>query len=80
MSAVKVTISIESELLRSIDARVKEGVFRSRSQAMQLAMGEKIRRLNLHRFGQECSKLDKTEERAWADFGLSASLNESPEY
>lgn len=79
MSAVKVTISIESELLRSIDVRVKE-VFRSRSQAIQLAVGEKIRRLNLHRFGQECSKLDKTEERAWAEFGLSASLNEWPEY
>jgi Arc/MetJ-type ribon-helix-helix transcriptional regulator len=76
MSVAKVTISIESQLLKKIDSLVSERVAPNRSQAIQTAAKEKVTRLNRNRLARECAKLDKDEEQAWADLGLSAGLNE----
>ena len=80
MGVAKVTISIESQLLKKIDSLVNERVFPSRSQAIQTAVEEKVTRLDRNRLARECAKLDKNEEQAWADLGLSAEVNEWPEY
>ena len=80
MGVAKVTISIESQLLKKIDSLVNERVFPSRSQAIQKAVEEKVTRLDRNRLARECAKLDKNEEQAWADLGLSAEVNEWPEY
>jgi metal-responsive CopG/Arc/MetJ family transcriptional regulator len=80
MSVAKVTISIESDLLRQVDYLVKERVFSNRSQAIQSAVEEKVSRLDINRLANECSKLDKAEERAFADLGLAGDLEEWPEY
>ena len=80
MSVAKVTISIESQLLKRIDSLVKDRVFPSRSQAIQSAVEEKVSRLDKTRLARECAKLDKKEERAWADLGLAAEVDEWPEY
>jgi len=80
MGVAKVTISIESQLLKKIDSLVNERVFPSRSQAIQKAVEEKVTRLDRNRLARECAKLDKSEEQAWADLGLSAEVNEWPEY
>ena len=42
MGVAKVTISIESGLLKKVDYRVKERVFSNRSQAIQSAVAEKV--------------------------------------
>jgi len=42
MSVAKVTISIESGLLKKVDYLVRERVFSNRSQAIQSAVAEKI--------------------------------------
>ncbi len=70
MNVTKITISIDSKLLKKTDLLVKEGVFQNRSQAFQSAVSEKISRLNRNRLARECAKLDVNEERALADLGL----------
>ncbi|HTK38616.1 MAG TPA: ribbon-helix-helix domain-containing protein [Pyrinomonadaceae bacterium] len=80
MSVAKVTISIESGLLRKVDHLVSENVFPNRSQAIQAAVEEKVLRLDRTRLARECTKLNKTEEQSLADMGLAAEVNEWPEY
>ncbi|HTK37220.1 MAG TPA: ribbon-helix-helix domain-containing protein [Pyrinomonadaceae bacterium] len=80
MSVAKVTISIESGLLRKVDHLVKENVFPNRSQAIQAAVEEKVSRLDRNRLARECAKLDKADERSLADMGLTAEVDEWPEY
>jgi metal-responsive CopG/Arc/MetJ family transcriptional regulator len=76
----RVTISIESGLLRRVDHLVKERVFSNRSQAVQAAVREKVARLDNNRLARECSKLDKAQEQALADEGLPSEVTEWLEY
>lgn len=80
MSVAKVTISIESNLLKKVDYLVKEQVFSYRSQAIQSAVEEKMSRLDRNRLARECAKLNKAEERSLADMGLATEVNKWPEY
>ena len=80
MNAARVTISIDQNLLKSIDQSVQSKVFAIRSQAVQVAVQEKIIRLNKTRLARECSKLDRLEEQASADEGLGADSAAWPEY
>ncbi len=80
MSVAKVTISIESVLLKKVDFLVKERVFSNRSQAIQSAVAEKVSRLDRNRLARECAKLDKSEEQSLADIGLASEVGEWPEY
>ena len=80
MSVAKVTISIESVLLKKVDFLVKERVFSNRSQAIQSAVAEKVSRLDRNRLARECAKLDKSEEQSLADIGLAFEVSEWPEY
>lgn len=80
MSVAKVTISIESNLLKKVDRLVKECVFSNRSQAVQLAVKEKVSRLDSNRLARECAKLDKAEEQTLADLGLVGEAEEWLEY
>ncbi|MBA2619725.1 MAG: ribbon-helix-helix domain-containing protein [Acidimicrobiales bacterium] len=80
MSVAKVTISIESTLLKKVDHLVRERVFSNRSQAIQSAVAEKVSRLDKNRLARECAKLDKAEEQSLADLGLAAEADEWLEY
>jgi len=80
MSVAKVTISIESGLLKKVDYLVKERIFSNRSQAIQSAVKEKVSRLDRNRLARECAKLDKLEEQSLADLGLAAEVEEWLEY
>lgn len=80
MSVAKVTVSIESDVLRQLDRLVTERVFSNRSQAVHTAVKEKIARLNKSRLARACELLDPAEERAIAEIGVSADLAEWPEY
>ena len=80
MKVAKVTVSIESELVREVDRLVRARVFASRSQAVDTAVKEKLARMGKNRLARECAKLDKTEERAFADLGLASEVDEWPEY
>jgi metal-responsive CopG/Arc/MetJ family transcriptional regulator len=80
MSVAKVTISIESDVLKQLDKLVKERVFSNRSQAVHSAVKEKIARLSKSRLARACELLDPAEEQALAEIGVSADLEEWPEY
>ena len=80
MSVAKVTISIESNLLKKVDRLVKERVFSSRSRAVSAAVEEKVSRLDKNRLARECAKLDKSEEQSLADLGLASETEEWLEY
>ena len=80
MSAAKVAISIDQRVLRHLDRLVKSRVFRSRSQAIQKAVEEKLGRLEKSRLATECAKLSPREEQAFADIGLEADAKEWPPY
>ncbi len=80
MSVAKVTISIESNLLKRVDRLVKERVFSNRSQAVQSAVEEKVSRLDSNRLARECANLNKTEEQSLADLGLASEAKEWLEY
>jgi Arc/MetJ-type ribon-helix-helix transcriptional regulator len=63
----KVAVTLDSELIRRVDRLVKAARFPNRSQAIEVALAEKLERLDRARLARECAKLDPKEERALAD-------------
>jgi Arc/MetJ-type ribon-helix-helix transcriptional regulator len=80
MSATKVAISIDQEILRRLDRLVKDRSFRNRSEAVEVAISEKIARLDKEALARECAKLDPRDERALAEEGLATDLASWPKY
>ena len=80
MRTTKIAISIEKNLLMELDNLVVEKQFTNRSQAIQLAVKDKLFRLRKNRLALECEKLDIAEEREIAESGFDRELEEWPEY
>lgn len=80
MSVAKVAVSMDARLLGRLDSLVKREVFRSRSEAIQKALTEKLARLDRSRLARECAKLLPEEEQKMAEEGIAKDLAEWPEY
>jgi metal-responsive CopG/Arc/MetJ family transcriptional regulator len=80
MSRSKVAVSLEETTLDRLDRLVKKAVFPSRSQAIQIAVEEKLDRIERSRLARECAKLDPDFEKALAEEGLSEDLSAWPAY
>lgn len=80
MSTAKVTISLDSKVLRKVDRLVRSKTFPSRSRAVQAAIEEKLERMNRTRLAIECEKLDVAAEQKMADEGLTTDVVSWPEY
>jgi metal-responsive CopG/Arc/MetJ family transcriptional regulator len=80
MGRSKVAISLDEQVLNRLDHLVKKAVFQNRSQAIQVAVKEKLERLERSRLAQECAKLDHDFEKSLAEEGLSEELSGWPEY
>jgi metal-responsive CopG/Arc/MetJ family transcriptional regulator len=80
MARSKVAISLDRGALERVDRLVREGVFPSRSQAIEVAVEEKLKRLERSRLARECAKLDPEFEKALAEEGMSEELASWPEY
>jgi Arc/MetJ-type ribon-helix-helix transcriptional regulator len=80
MARSKVAITLDEKLLARLDRLVKRAVFASRSQAIQIAVKEKLERMDGTRLACECDKLDPGPEKALAEEGLSEELGRCPEY
>ena len=80
MAKSKVAVSLDESILERLDRLVETAIFPSRSQAIQIAVEEKLERLECGRLARECAKLDPTFEKALAEEGLSEELSEWPEY
>lgn len=80
MPRSKVAVSLDERALERVDRLVREGVFPSRSRAIEAALEEKLERLERTRLARECAKLDPAEERALAEEGMSEELAAWPAY
>jgi metal-responsive CopG/Arc/MetJ family transcriptional regulator len=80
MARSKVAVSLEGTTLDRLDQLVRNAVFPNRSQAIQIAVEEKLERIERSRLARECAKLNPAYERALAEEGMSEDLSEWPEY
>ena len=80
MGTSKVAITLDEAVLKKLDQMVAQHIFPSRSRAIQVAVEEKLNRLERVRLAQESSKLVPAVEQRLADEGLAEDLSEWPEY
>jgi Arc/MetJ-type ribon-helix-helix transcriptional regulator len=76
----KVAITLDTELLDQVDELVSRREFRNRSQAIEIALAERLARARRTRLATECAKLDPEDEKALAEEGLAGSSDSWPEY
>lgn len=80
MAKTKVAITLEATLLGRIDRLVREARFPNRSQAIDVALAEKLERLDRTGLARECARLDPHQERALADEGMDRDGAAWPDY
>ena len=80
MSKTKIAITLDEQYIQELDHLVTSRYYQSRSQAIQEAVEEKLRRIKHVRLSKECSKLDPSFEKAMAEEGITEDLDEWPEY
>lgn len=80
MPRSKIAIAIDEKVLQVLDRLVRSGVFPSRSRAFQIALEEKLERMQAGRLARECAKLDPEAEKALAEEGLGEDVGQWPAY
>ncbi len=75
MPRAKVAISLDEATLERLDKLVEKAAFPNRSQAIQEAVEEKLRRLELGRLAREYAKLAPVFEKTLAEEGLSEDVS-----
>lgn len=80
MAKAKVAVTLDVPVLDRLDRLVDGGYFPNRSQAIEVAVTEKLDRLERRRLAEECAKLDHAAEQALADQGLGADAAAWPAY
>ncbi len=80
LAKAKIAITIDATTVARVDRLVARRAFASRSEAIQVAVEEKLARLDQTRLAAECKKLDRSAEKRLAEEGLGAEGDEWPEY
>jgi metal-responsive CopG/Arc/MetJ family transcriptional regulator len=80
MPKEKIAITLDEEFIGELDRLVNQHVFQSRSQAIQEAVSEKLRRMKRSRLATECAKLQPAFEKAMAEEGMTEDMSQWPEY
>lgn len=80
MSRAKIAITLDQELLITLDALVKNNIFSNRSAAINEALSDKLEKIQKSRLEKECLKLNQTDEKAFAELGLSEDIESWPKY
>ena len=80
MGKEKIAIILDEKDIGELDRLVNEKIFQSRSQAIQEAVGEKLRRMKRGRLARECAKLQPEFEKAMAEEGMTEDMSQWPEY
>ncbi len=80
MPKTKVAVSLDAKLVDRLNTLVSQARFPNRSQAIEVALEEKLERLSRVRLARECAKLDPREERGLAEEGMREELGSWPEY
>ena len=66
MAKTRITVSLDAKLVHRLSTLVSQARFPSRSQAIEVALEEKLEQLSRVRLARECAKLDPREERELA--------------
>lgn len=80
MPKTKVALTLDADLIDQVDELVARQKFRNRSQAVEAALADKLRRLARTRLAREAAKLNRPEEQQLAEEGLADALDAWPEY
>ena len=80
MASAKIAVSLKRTTVERLDRLVNEGVYPSRSRAIQEALEERLARLSRDRLARECTKLDPVYEAALAEEGMNSEAEQWPEY
>ncbi|MFQ5740997.1 MAG: ribbon-helix-helix domain-containing protein [Acidobacteriota bacterium] len=80
MPKTKIAISLDPDILTRLDELVEGDAYKSRSQAVEAAIEEKLERLDGSRLVRETARLDPEFEKALAEEGMSEELGEWPAY
>jgi metal-responsive CopG/Arc/MetJ family transcriptional regulator len=80
MGKEKIAITLDERFIGELDKLVDKHVFRSRSQAIQEAVSEKLMRMKRTRLAEESAKLEPAFEREISDEGLTEDAKQWPEY
>jgi metal-responsive CopG/Arc/MetJ family transcriptional regulator len=80
MPKTKVALTLDTALLERVDELVERRRFRSRSQAVEAALADKMQRLARTRLARESAKLNQRAEKRIADEGLLDPLDSWPDY
>jgi metal-responsive CopG/Arc/MetJ family transcriptional regulator len=80
MAKTKVALTLDAGLLERVDELVAKQRFRNRSQAVEAALADKLKRLARTRLARESARLNPREEKQLAEEGLADALDAWPEY
>lgn len=80
MPKTKVALTLDADLINQVDDLVAKQQFRNRSQAIEAALADKLRRLARTRLAREAGKLNPADEKRMADEGVADALDAWPEY
>jgi len=76
MGKAKIAITLDEKFIGELDRLVDEYIFQNRSQAIGVAVSEKLARMKRSRLSMECSKLEPLFEKAMADEGLAEDVSQ----
>ncbi|MCZ7602301.1 MAG: ribbon-helix-helix domain-containing protein [Melioribacteraceae bacterium] len=79
-TTTKIAISVDKKILQRIDLLVDKNLFPSRSKAIQIALEEKLSKIDKSRLAIESAKLNIAEEQLLADENINGGVSEWPEY
>lgn len=80
MASAKIAVSLKKDTVDHLDRLVEEGIYPSRSRAIQEALEERLSKLSRDRLAKECAKLDPEYESALAEEGMGLEVDQWPEY
>ena len=80
MGKEKIAITLDERFIGEIDRLVDGHVFRSRSQAIQEAVNEKLLRIKRARLAKESAKLEPAFERVISEEGFTEDMKQWPKY
>jgi metal-responsive CopG/Arc/MetJ family transcriptional regulator len=75
-----IAITLNEETLDRLDRLVRKRAFASRTHAIEIAVREKLERVEHGRLARECAKLNALQEQALAENGLTEGLSRWPPY
>jgi metal-responsive CopG/Arc/MetJ family transcriptional regulator len=80
MGKAKIAITIDEKIVLRLDQLVQQEAFSNRSQAIEEAIRDKLRRIDRTRLARELAKLRPDDEKSLAEQGIAEDSLEWPEY